>query len=770
MVVRESRAVNPLAYAVVLLLMLLIGVSCGGKSSPTAPDTGMTNPVVSTPNERNARTPENTGNRFSMGTYKMLLDIENQTIEVVGNRELAKHFDIRNILLNENFCPAKNCLMMQFLEIDEVNDLYTIKVTIYNPTYFNVFDVRIIIYYDEKAHRVLNPDDYTRLYEEGHYINPFRSFCKTTDNRTFTGYASFSEIVELSVPDAEKKWWIWFSIDASFPGNCEEPYEIENFGYWGDIYPDHPDVPDIDQGEGLIFAEVYDWQGNISEVTVDTTPITGGITELFYNLVTERYEATITNAMDAPPGEYTCLIAAYSVDDQTLGLYNYMTITVNETPPPTVQTIWGHIGDSMFLTGLDVSTISVVNQDPLGYPPGPVSVDNGDYVVDVATGIYNISVVPSDIIYSSVICYDILVLDDEDVHVDFAPHDPNQIDPYDPDGSTGPVNWWEVVEFAGRVVDTFGDPVVGATIEIRSPDSWGLEINQDFVQAVRTEEGGYFNLLNVPKTDDGFGDDTLFTYEMEVRAYGYLPTQLILTPLENVIRYRVIELIPSPLDIPIFEESFELTTSMDDWSAFGYYHRQFYDPLIINVAFDSGYLGFNMNVIPPDEPGPGSIPKPADGDYYIWYGVEQDGCFLGDWDPGMQTPYNGGMSLSPNSGTLTGPEIDLTGYSSARVEFDMCYSIETMDTPYYEMMFFYINADGFDNELVCYNPFTDPDTDEYIYTQKGFNRTLEWVFYQYDISNFTGGPIRLKWSFATMDSSYNAYRGQFIDNIKVYAN
>jgi hypothetical protein len=744
--------------------MLLIGVSCGGKSSPTAPDTGMTNPVVSTPNERNARTPENSGNRFSMGTYKMLLDPENQTIEVVGNRELAKHFDIRNILLNENFCPAKNCLMMQFLEIDEENDLYTIKVTIYNPTYFNVFDVRIIVYYDEKAHRVLNPDDYTRLYEEGHYINPFRSFCKTTDNRTFTGYASFSEIVELSVPDAEKKWWIWFSIDASFPGNCEEPYEIENFGYWGNIYPDHPDVSDIDQGEGLIYAEVYDWQENISEVTVDTTPITGGITELFYNPVTERYEATITDAMDAPPGEYTCLIAAYSVDDPTLGLYNYMTITVNETPPPTVQTIWGHIGDSMYLTGLDVSSISVVNQDPLGYPPGPISVYNGDYVVDVATGIYNISVVPSEIIYSSMICYDILVLDDEDVHVDFAPHDPNQIDPYDPFGSE-PVNWWEVVEFAGRVVDTFGDPIAGATIEIRSPDSWRYYVDNDFIQAARSEEGGYFNLLNVPKVDPGFEPDggTIYTYVLEVRAPGYLPVQLMPNPVQNIKYYRVIELIPAPLELPIWEESFELTTSMSEWTVFGYYHRQLYDPGVINVAFNPA---FPLNVLPADEPGPGSIPPPTDGMYYLWYGVEQDGCFLGDWDPGSQTMYSGGMSNYENSGSATSPVIDLTGYTTARVEFDMCYSIESHDSNrYYEEMRFYVNG----GSIAYYNPINDPDTKEYAYSQKGFNRTLEWVFFQYDISAYAGGTVQLTWDFSTHDSSFNGYRGQFIDNIKVYA-
>lgn len=766
MAVKHNRALHPIAVLSLLSLIILICVSCGGNGSPTAPDTTLSDQALSLPNTRNARTPDGLGTHFSMGAYQMMLDPENQTIEVLENRDLAMHFDIKNLLINPNFCPPLNCLRLQFLEIDEINDLYTIKVTVYNPTFINVFDLRIIVFYNEKAHRVLNPDDYTRLYAIGDYISPFRAFNKGAESRTFFGYSSASEILELSVPDAENKWWIYFAIDCSLPENCLEPYDLENFGYEGDIYPDHPDVSGIDQGEGLLYSEVYDWQENISEVTVDTTPITGGLTTLTYNSLTERYEGTITDAMDAPPGEYTCLLAAYSFDDASIGIFNYLTVTVNETPAPTVQTIWGHIGDSMFLHGLEVDTLSVVNQDPLGYPPGPVSVYNGDYVVDVATGVYNISVVPSDLNYSSIVCYDVLVTEDENVHLDFGLHDPFQEDPYDP-YAYDYVNWWDIRAFNGRVVNTMGQPIPDATVELTSPtDTWYP--GQDSLQAAVTDEFGYFNLLNVPyQPEDYMTDWIINTYHMEIRAPGYQSVEMDLNPVQNVIMYRVIPLTPAPMGMLVYEESFELTTSMDDWAVSGFYHRQMYDPSVINVAFDPA---FPLNVIPPDEIGPGSIPPAFDGDYYLWYGVEQDGCFLGDWDPGMQYMYSGGMSNSPNSGVATSPEIDLTSYNSARVEFHMAYSIESQDTPSYEEMRFYVQQNYLDYILYFFNPFIDPGTPEFPITQKGLHRTLIWVYYQYDISDYCGGPIRLKWNFSTDDAAYNGYRGQFIDNIKVYAN
>jgi len=760
MAARRHRARYPIALTISLVCVAVLALSCGGGGGPMAPAPGGdSSGVLTPPNERNARAPEGLGNHAVWGIYTMVIDQDAHTIEVLDNRELAMHLNVKGILQSSWWCPAHNCIKIQFLNVDEINNIYTIKGTLVNPSWLNGFDVRAIIFLDEKGHQLLNADDYTMLYELEDDINPFRAYAKNVDLRKFASFASFSEIFEMYIPPVPKKFMIDFAIDASWPTNCEEPYDLEEFGYEGDIYPDDPDLDGIDQGEGTVFTKVYDWQSNVSEVSVDTTPITGGITNLVYNPDLDRWEATITDSLDAAPGDYLCLIAAFSADDPALGLYNYLTVTVNETPPPAVQTISGFVRDAFFMGDLDGSVVSVVNQDPLGFQPPPTTVVGGEYLVNVTTGAYDVSVVPTDMVHLSNVCWDILVTQDEDVKVNFELQDPTLMDPYDPFG--GLANWYQIMGFAGRVVDEAGAPIPNATIELNSPDS-GI-LSQDYIQSEVTDENGYFSMLNVPVVPEEYSTPVT-QYYMKVRAAGFKEANLgPLPPTVNQMHYQVIALVPEPNQTPIWTESFETDSG---WSLNGYYHRQLYDPSIKNISFNPAY---NFVVVPADENLDGSIPPPPDGSYYLWYGVEGDGNFLGTWDPG-QGPYTGGISDWEHSGYATSPNIDLTGYTTARIEFDMCFDIECEQPQGFDLMRFYVTVDFMDNLLRLFNPFMYPGTVRvYAYTQRGHNRTPIWCHYSYDISAYTGNIVNLKFDFATVDNNYNGCRGQFIDNIKVFA-
>ena len=99
----------------------------------------------------------------------------------------------------------------------------------------------------------------------------------------------------------------------------------------------------------------------------------------------------------------------------------------------------------------------------------------------------------------------------------------------------------------------------------------------------------------------------------------------------------------------------------------------------------------------------------------------------------------------------------------------MCYEIECQIPSMYDVMYFYVTVSFMDNMVRFYNPFMDPGPVEYTYTQRGYNRTVIWCHYSYDISGYTGNIVQLKFSFATNDNLYNGGRGQFIDNIKVFA-
>ena len=750
------RSFNPLAFVACLFILVTAGMSCSGGGNPAIPGSGVQTGSLLTPvNERNARTPESVANHTVWGTYTMVFDQDAKTIEVLDNRELAMHLNVKGILQNPWWCPAKNCIQIQFLKMDTVNNLYTIKGTLVNPTQFNGFDVRAIIFLDEKGHQLLNADDYTMLYETGTDINPFRSYAKTVDLRNFSSYSSFSEIFEMFVPPVPKKFMIDFALDASWPDNCKDPYDLEEFGFEGEIYPDDPGLDGIDQGEGTIFTRVFDWQDNVSEVTVDATPITGGITTLVYNIDTGRWEATISDLLDTIPGDYICLIAAFSSDEPTIGLYNYVTIHVSETPPPAVQTIFGHVGDSFFMYNLDNAVVSVVNQDPLGFQPPPTTVVDGEYLVNVVTGTYDISVVMDDGVHLPQVAGDVIVTTNEDVHLNFGLIDTNQVDPNDP-YPYGYPGWPVIMGCAGRVVDASGMPISGASIEFSSPDNWQFE-GQEICQGDVTDEGGYFSSTNMPLMDEEYGN-TITQFHMKVRADGYEPNDVGLFPaVANTVPYFVVALTPTG-DTPIWTESFETDTG---WACSGYYHRQLWNPSIFNISFLPQY---QFCVMPPDEMHAGGLPKPVDGDYFLWYGVEADGNFLGQWDPG-QGSWTGGMSLSANSGMATSPPIDLVGYTTARVEFDMSFDMESMDTPSFEHMHFLVNGAS----VYYFLPFIDPSTAAYSYSQRGHNRTMIWLHYIFDISSYAGSSVNLGFDFDTGDSAYNGFRGQCVDNIKVYA-
>jgi len=735
------------------LLVLSTTFACSRVSNPAIPENLSSDPAPSliSVNERNARTPADYTGHECWGFYTMILDFETGEIEVVEKRDVAGHINVKKILTSDWWCPTKNCIQIQFLEMDPDNEHYLIKGTLMNPTYFTGYDVRVIIFLDEKGHMLLNPDDYTRLYETGDYINPFRAFNKPVPQRKFNPYSTSSEIFDMHIPNVPFKFQINFAIDVSFPDNCPEPYDLEDFGYEGYIYQDDPGLDGIDQGEGTIFVSVFDWQDDILEVTVDTTPVTGGITSLDYNIDNDRWEAQITNSEDAEMGDYICLIAAYSETDPTIGIFNYLTITVDETPPPAVQTIWGHVGDALYLDNLDGAVVSVVPQDPLGFYPPPVSVVDGEYLVNVTTGIYNMSVVMGDGIHLDTFARDVVVTTNEDVRLNFGLLYPNQSCIYNPYSTAG---YSSTMGFAGRVIDPDGFPISGAMIEFTSPDG---PTNQPFVTAEVSDENGYFSARNMP-IEYSWGY-IINIYRVKVRADGYLEHDVGFLPVTpNNVPYRVITLEPHA-QTPVWTESFE---SDSGWSFSGFYHRQQYDTSIKNMSFSPSY---NLVALPPDEMWDGGLPVPTDGDYYLWYGNPADGNILGYWSGNAGGPYSGGLSDAAHSGSATSPSIDLTPYSTARIEFDLAYSMESQDVPSYELMYFYVNGGlvGF------YNAFIDCDTAAYTFTQRGHNRTLIWCRYVHDISSWAGSNVNLQFTFSTGDNLYNGYRGQFIDNIKIYA-
>ena len=179
----------------VVLLIALTTFGCSGGDSPVQngpnqPDNPMTGPprdlVI------NGRT--------LLMAYTVDVDFETGEISLEPLRTVLTHFDVRPLLMSPWFCPAKNCIKIQFIEMDQVNGYFKLKATIVNPSNVIAHDVRGIVYNnDTYTYKLLNPDDYTRLWAPTGYdsVYPFRAFAKTDPNRAIKPLASYSEIYEF---------------------------------------------------------------------------------------------------------------------------------------------------------------------------------------------------------------------------------------------------------------------------------------------------------------------------------------------------------------------------------------------------------------------------------------------------------------------------------------------------------------------------------------------------------------------------------------------
>ncbi len=247
----------------------------------------------------------------SWGAYDMIIDLENESIEIVPNREMMYHFNINGYL---GLCDG-GCF--KFWIIDVSGTVLTIDMQMENPVALDGYDVRIIFTH-LNGKTVLNPDSYTNLWDPdttAEIFNPFIAFMKHDPLRHFhVSPASDKQILLLDFPPGASAATTWI-IDASHPSNCMDVYEINSMEFTGDLTPSG--------GSGIISCNVLDHQDDVEAVVADTVELTGGVTLLDY-VGADLWEAEITNS----EGDYLVPIKAISPNPATITTYNYVTVQV----------------------------------------------------------------------------------------------------------------------------------------------------------------------------------------------------------------------------------------------------------------------------------------------------------------------------------------------------------------------------------------------------------------------------------------------------------
>ena len=300
----------------VVLMVIISG--CSGSSAPVSPDDSIMDSSVPV-NDNDS----SDSNRVLLGIWDVTFDINHSPACSTLSRNSSSHFNVTGLI------PAPDIHINSF---DPGTETIDVDITISNPYPADVFDVRLIIFTDIVGHLLENSDNWTSLYDipGGEDINPFKAYAKDQQNRVFTSQSQHTENLLIHLPGGNPV--VSFAIDASYPGNCEEPYKIDDF--------EIDKLFDEINSTANMKVNVPDWQDNVDAVQLFCPEVLGASPVSFVQMDSERWEGVIVNNTGALSGSYNGYIHATSEDSGSLALYDLVYISVNSKQTGWART-WG---------------------------------------------------------------------------------------------------------------------------------------------------------------------------------------------------------------------------------------------------------------------------------------------------------------------------------------------------------------------------------------------------------------------------------------------
>lgn len=342
----------------IILLIIIIGSGCSATSeNPLL--TQIDKPILS---ELPSFDIQNmNSDREISGSWTMIFDPVSYAISVIENRTLDVHFNVQRYL------PAPVFTVHTY---DPFSGILDVDAQITNSFPVIGYDLRLIVFTDSLGSRLKNPDDWSANFDipSGSMINPFKAYAKDEPGRIFAGNGtSHTELLQLYFPAGFSM--LDFAIDVSYPDNCAEPYKISGFH--------QSSLGKTAASQAICEVQVYDWQDDVSDVTLWCPSITGVPSVPFAKTGNSTWSTTITNSAGAGEGSY---IAAIIAKSQGHALYDVENVIVSETQDyegfEWTQT-WGGIDED---TGVCIDTDSMGNIYIAGSFRETVDFDPGDGV------------------------------------------------------------------------------------------------------------------------------------------------------------------------------------------------------------------------------------------------------------------------------------------------------------------------------------------------------------------------------------------------------
>lgn len=409
--------------------------------------------------------------------------------------------------------------------------------------------------------------------------------------------------------------------------------------------------------------------------------------------------------------------------------------------------ISGYSQDAVSFTGITGAVVSLLDNE--GNQVSSVNTDaSGNYQINgIGAGQYSL-VVTKDGYHnqtaSQVQVGEITTL--KDVFVGFMPADLS---------ITVPVG-----ALCGTVLDVNGNVMANATVAISAEDE---SLTNGYFATTTSDGSGKFAIGAIPL--EAAKGDPIPAFKIKIIQGMYISMIHNVVIAANVLIVKNVALVDQ--SVPgntVFTDGFE---TQSGWIYEGFWHQQA-SASIVNSNYTDEYVK-----LAPNDLTTGAIPGPYAGMYSAWYGQETTGSFIGEAQIG-QSMWSGGTSVESNHGAMTSPEINLAGLNQASLSFWSWFEIESVNPNEYGfdiMEIFVIDvATGVETSIGRLNPFSDPILDDRAalpFTSGGFNKAPVWNNVAFDLSNFAGATIQLKFDFRTVDGLYNGFRGWFVDEVLV---
>jgi hypothetical protein len=259
--------------------------------------------------------------RVLWGMWNISFNLDEMTVDVEPIRNLQAHFNITDMVTPPE---CYDCLEIHLNSFDPVTRIMDVDVTLRNQFGISGRDVRGILFTNDYGHELRNPDDWTDLWDVpgGEIINPFKAYAKDEPNRIFASFAVHTENYLLYIPLPPAYFALKYAVDASWPGNCREPYAIKDFT--------QKEISEDVGSEGLVQVTVNDWQDDVDTVQLSIPEVTG---EEFVSLSAagnDIWEVNLTNAMGADIGDYSMLVKTTSTGSGDLALFDIFALKIGK--------------------------------------------------------------------------------------------------------------------------------------------------------------------------------------------------------------------------------------------------------------------------------------------------------------------------------------------------------------------------------------------------------------------------------------------------------